>query len=166
MEFPNTNAVINSNNNKIYWRNKEDIDIDKTNEITKEYPIYDTTLRIGSYVATSLQTEIFNKLSLVKRQDGDSENYHYFIINLDLDTDIVTFTSLILSQLPVNCLSATTGSPVIAVNHPEHGLQTGDQIYLVGAQTIAGITGQYLNTIHTITVVDLNTYQFHLEVVI
>jgi len=160
MEFPNTNAVINSNNNKIYWRNKEDIDIDKTNEITKEYPIYDTTLRIGSYVATSLQTEIFNKLSLVKRQDGDSENYHYFIINLDLDTDIVTFTSLILSQLPVNCLSATTGSPVIAVNHPEHGLQTGDQIYLVGAQTIAGITGQYLNTIHTITVVDLNTYQF------
>ena len=25
IEFPNTNAVINSNNNKIYWRNKEDI---------------------------------------------------------------------------------------------------------------------------------------------
>ena len=34
--------------------------MDKINDITKEYPIYDTTLRIGSYVATSLQTEIFN----------------------------------------------------------------------------------------------------------
>ena len=164
MEFPNTNAVINSNNNKIYWRNKEDIDIDKINDITQQYPIYSSTLRIGSYVATSLQTEIFNKLSLVKREDGDSENFHYFIVNLDLDTDIVTFTSLILSQLPVNCLSTLSGSGLITVKHPNHGLKDGDQIYLVGAQTIAGITGQYLNTIHTINVTDQDNYTF--EVII
>jgi hypothetical protein len=154
MEFPNTNAVINSNNYKIYWRNKEDIDNDKINDITKQYPIYDTTLRIGSYVATSLETEIFNKLSLVKRKDEDFPiDYHYFIVDLDLDTDIVTFTSLILSQLPVNPISTLSGSSLITVHHPNHGLKTGDQIYLVGAQTLAGINSQYLNTIHTITVI-------------
>lgn len=165
MEFPNTNAVINSNNNKIYWRNKEDIDNDKTNDITKLYPIYSTTLRIGSYVATSLETEMFNKLSLIKRKDGDFPiDYHYFIVDLDLDTDIVTFTSLILSQLPVNPLSTLSGSGLITVRHPNHGLKTNDQIYLVGAQTIGGITGQYLNTIHTITVIDVEYYQFEVNI--
>ena len=164
VEFPNTNAVINSNNNKIYWRNKEDIDIDKINNITKEYPTYDTTLRIGSYVATSLQTEIFNKLALLKRQDGRSADYHYFIVNLDLDTDIVTFTSLILTQLPVNPLSTLSGSGLITVRHPSHGFQEGDKIYLVGAQTLAGITAQYLNTLHTITIVDSDKYQFEVSI--
>lgn len=164
MEFPNTNAVINSNNNKIYWRNKEDIDNDKTNDITKLYPIYNTTLRTGSYVATTLETEMFNKLSLIKRQDGDSIDFHYFIVDLDLDTDIVTFTSLILSQLPVNPLSTLSGSGIITVNHPDHGLKTNDQIYLVGAQTVAGISSQYLNTIHTISVIDPNEYQIEVNI--
>ena len=169
VEFPNTNAVINSNNNKIYWRNKEDIDIDKINDITKEYPTYDTTLRIGSYVATSLQTEIYNKFSLIKRQDGDSADYHYFIVNLDLDTDIVTFTSLILTQLPVNPLSTLTGSGLITINHPNHGFQEGDKIYLVGAQTLAGITPPYLNTLHTITIIPSTSggsdyYQFEVNI--
>lgn len=165
MEFPNTNAVINSNNNKIYWRNKEDIDNDKTNDITKLYPIYSSTLRIGSYIATSLEIEMFNKLSLVKRKDGDFPiDYHYFIVDLDLDTDIVTFTSLILSQLPVNPLSTLSGSGLITVHHPNHGLKTDDQIYLVGAQTVGGITGQYLNTIHTITVIDVEYYQFEVNI--
>ena len=30
IEFPNTNAVINSYNNYLYWRNKEDIELDFT----------------------------------------------------------------------------------------------------------------------------------------
>jgi hypothetical protein len=164
MEFPNTNAVINSNNNKIYWRNKEDIDIDKINDITQQYPIYNSTLRIGSYVATSLETEMFNKLSLVKRQDGDSENFHYFIVDLDLDTDIVTFTSLILNSLVVNPLSCSSNSGIITVKHNNHGLKDDDQIYLVGAQTIGGISSSYLNTIHTINVIDENIYAFEVNI--
>ena len=35
IEFPNTNAVINSTNNLIYWRNKEDIDLDIIDNITQ-----------------------------------------------------------------------------------------------------------------------------------
>jgi len=164
MEFPNTNAVINSNNNKIYWRNKEDIDIDKINVITHKYPIYNSTLRIGSYVATTLETEMFNKLSLVKRQDGASQNFHYFIVDLDLDTDIVTFTSLILNSLVVNPLSCSSNSGIITVKHDNHGLKNNDQIYLVGAQTIGGISSSYLNTIHTINVIDENKYIFEVNI--
>lgn len=154
MEFPNTNAVVNSYNNKIYWRNQEDIDKDKINNITKQYPIYETTFRIGSYVATSLQTEMSSKLALVKRLDN-SGDYHYFIVNLDLDTDVVTFTSLVLTQLNVNALSTTANTGIIKVGHANHGLSTGDQMYLVGAQALGGIPSSYLNTIHTV-VVDSN----------
>lgn len=164
MEFPNTNAVINSNNNKIYWRNLEDIDIDKIGEITKEYPIYDTTLRIGSYIATTLQSEMFNKLASIKRQDGDSADFHYFIVSLDLDTDIVTFTSLILTQLNVNSLSTISNSGIITVNHPSHGRQTGDQVYIVGAQALGGIPSSYLNTIHTVEYVNVDKYQFEVNI--
>jgi hypothetical protein len=72
LEFPNTDAVINSSNNVIYWRNKEDIDSDIT-QTTKgivHYPVYSVNLRIGSYTASSLQAEITKKLNSVRRTQG------------------------------------------------------------------------------------------------
>ena len=58
IEFPNTNAVINANNHDIYWINKEDIDTDTINAVTKKYPVYNVQLRTGSYITTTLQREI------------------------------------------------------------------------------------------------------------
>lgn len=164
MEFPNTNAVINSYNNKIYWRNQEDIDNNIINNITKEYPIYSTTLRIGSYIATTIQSEISNKLALVKRQDNNSDDYHYFVVHLDLDTDVVTFTSLILTQLNSGSLSTIENSGIITVRDTGHSFKEGDQVYLVGAQTIGGITSQTLNTLHTVTFVSADEFQFEVNI--
>lgn len=98
MEFPNTNAVINNNNNKIYWRNKEDINLDYTltsNGILQN-PTYTFSSRIGSYTASSLQTEIQNEAATVRRKQGASNgtsvigNYHYFVVSLNITTDIVS----------------------------------------------------------------------------
>ena len=101
IEFPNTNAVINSSNHNVYWKNYEDVTTDTINAITNVYPEYSMQLRIGSYVSSSLQTELTQKLATIRRKDG-SGDYHYFIVTLDIDTDVVTFTSLILTQLSNN----------------------------------------------------------------
>ena len=63
IEFPNTDAVINSSNNRIYWINKEDVELDIIDSITNYYPIYSIDLRIGTYTATTLQREIQSKMN-------------------------------------------------------------------------------------------------------
>ena len=163
VEFPNTNAVINSSNHHIYWRNQQDISTDTIDSITKTYPEYSVQLRIGSYISTSLQTEMTNKLATVKRLNklGD---YHYFIVSLDIDTDIVTFTSLILTQLSNNPLTTSVNTGVVEVNAPSHGYADGEYIYLVGAKTIAGIPSSTLNTSHKISVINSGVFRFEINV--
>lgn len=163
MEFPNTNAVINSSNNRIYWLNQEDIDNDIIDNITKTYPVYSVELRIGSYTAYTLQTEISDKMAAVKRRNRTGD-FHYFDVKLDLDTDVVSFTSLILHQAPNNALSTSAGLGIISVNLPYHGYKTGETIYIVGAKTLAGIPTTTLNGPQVITVINGNTFQFEVNV--
>jgi hypothetical protein len=163
IEFPNTNAVINTANHHIHWRNKEDITEDTINAITKAYPEYIVQLRTGSYVSASLQTEISNKVSLVKRKDNLG-SYHYFLVSLDIDTDVVTFTSLILTQLTNNPLQSSVNTGIIVVTAPNHGFSNGEYIYIVGAQTLAGIQSSTINTKQKITVLNPNTFIFEVNV--
>lgn len=169
LEFPNTDAVINTNNNRIYWRNQEDIDLDITviNEGVVTYPIYSVELRTGSYTSATLQNEIVKKLNSIRRKQGNSSNgslvigdYHFFVGELDVDTDIVTFTSLTLQQLPNNALSTALGSGVITVSLTNHGYSTYDMVYITGAKAVAGITATILTGFHQITVINANLFTF------
>jgi hypothetical protein len=170
LEFPNTDAVINSNNNIIYWQNQEDIDLDITNTIKgiESYPIYSIELRIGSYTVSTLQNEIISKLNSVRRNQGTSNgnlvtgDYHFFVVTLDIDTDIVSFTSLILTQLPNNAFSTSVGSGVISVSAPNHGYSTYDNIYITGTKQLAGLTSSALNGFHQITVINGNIFTFEI----
>lgn len=172
LEFPNTDAVINTGNNKIYWINQEDIDLDITvnNEGVISYPIYSVELRTGSYTTATLQNEIIAKMNAVRRKQGSSNgntiigDYHYFVASLDVDTDIVTLTSLTLQQMPNNPFSTSIGSGVISVGMPEHGFSTYDMVYIVGAKAIAGITGSVLNGFHQITVINANLFTFEVNI--
>jgi hypothetical protein len=163
IEFPNTNAVINSTNNHIYWRNQQDIDEDVVDNITKTYPVYDVELRIGSYISTSLQSEMTNKLASLKRQNKTGD-FHYFTVDLDIDTDIVTMTSLILSQVKNNPFSVTLGQGIITVSADAHGYKNGDVVYIVGSKSIAGIPSSIMNAAQTITVINDDTFQFEVNV--
>ena len=163
IEFPNTNAVINTSNHHIYWRNKEDITNDTLNAITKQYPEYVVQLRTGSYVSSSLQNEISNKVSLVKRRDNLG-SFHYFLVSLDIDTDVVTFTSLILTQLSNNPLQTSVNTGIILVTATNHGFSDGEYIYIVGAQTLAGIQGTTINAKQKISVLNQNTFVFEVNV--
>ena len=163
VEFPNTNAVINANNHNIYWTNKEDITENKINAITNTYPEYSVQLRIGSYISTSLQNEMSSKLASIKRRDKIGD-YHYFIVTLDIDTDIVTFTSLILKQLSNNAIQTSENTSVILVNLTDHGYKNGENVYLQGVKTLAGIPSTTLNTSHKITVINNNSFQFEINI--
>jgi len=163
VEFPNTNAVINANNHNIYWTNKEDITENKINAITNTYPEYNVQLRIGSYISTSLQNEMASKLASIKRRDKIGD-YHYFIVTLDIDTDIVTFTSLILKQLSNNSIQTSANTSVILVNLTDHGYKNGENVYLQGVKTLAGIPSTTLNTSHKITVINNNSFQFEINI--
>lgn len=164
IEFPNTNAVINNNNNLIYWIDKEDIDLDVIDNITNTYPVYKTTLRTGSYVLSSLQSEMTDAMRLIKRSNPSKPFYHYFVINLDIDTDVVTFISLILTQLKVNPLTTIINTGIITVSATSHGFSTGDEVYILGATIIAGIPSATLNGFHKITVINSNTFQYEVNV--
>jgi len=165
IEFPNTNAVINTNNNKIYWRNQEDIDEHIIDDVTGTYPVYDVDLRIGSYLATTLQTEITNSLDKIKRQNKTTD-FHNFVISLDIDTDIVTFTSLILNQLIVDPISVISNSNNVLINMADHGFEVGTQmqIYILGAKTFSGIPSTTLNGEHTATVINDSQLSFEINV--
>ena len=172
LEFPNTDAVINTGNNRIYWRNLEDLELDYT--VTTNgvigYPVYNIELRTGSYTSATLQNEIQEKLNLVRRRQGATTtpaitpDYHYFKPDLDLDTDVVTFTSLSLKQLPNNPFTSSLSSGVVTVFSPGHGFATNDFIHFVGAKAIAGITATIINTFHRITVIGPNQFTFEVNV--
>lgn len=172
LEFPNTNAVINSTNRQIYWRNNEDIDLDftiTTNGIV-DYPIYTNNLRIGSYIASTLQTEIISKINSIRRKQGQSNgnsiigDYHHFVVTLDNDTDVVTFTSLILQQLSNNPISTIAGTGTILVFATNHGYNNNDSIYMDGIKTVAGIEATVLEGFYIITVLNSNTFTFEVNV--
>jgi hypothetical protein len=164
IEFPNTNAVINNTNNKIYWRNQEDIDENIIDDVTKTYPIYSIDLRIGSYIASTLQSEIAHALGNVKRQNKTGD-FHFFVVHLDLDTDIVTFTSLLLQQLPVNPLSVIANSNSISISYPGHGYEIGTrlEVYILGAKNVASIPSSTINGFHTATVISTSALQFEVN---
>lgn len=163
VEFPNTNAVINSTNNMIFWRNQEDIEQDIIDNITKTYPVYASNLRIGSYISMSIQNEITSKMTAIKRLNNTGE-FHYFIVDLDLDTDIVSVTSLILTQLNIDPIATTAGIGLVTVTAPNHGYINGDTIYIVGSKSTSGIPAAVLDGPHTINVINTSTFQFEVNV--
>jgi hypothetical protein len=174
IEFPNTNAVINSNNNYIYWRNQEDIidDYTITTNGVVSYPIYSCVLNIGSYIASTLQTEIQTEMSLIRRKQGSSNgnstigDFHYFVVSLNISTDIVTITSLtfIKAKINNNPFAVTGGSGVVTVTAQDHGLSTNQLVYIVGANTTSGIDSSVLNGFQLITVHDSSSFTFQVNV--
>ncbi len=158
IEFPNTNAVVNSTNRNLYWINQEDVDLDIIDTVTLTYPVYTVQLRIGSYTSSKLETEIQNAMKKVRRRNKTGE-FHYFTVTLDVETDVTTFTSLILSQLPSNPLASTLGTGIVSVDAPLHGMSTGDTVYILSSRSVGGLATDLLNTAHVLTVINDNKFQ-------
>ena len=155
-EFPNTEGVIKENiNDKIYWRNQEDEDLG--------FPVYSIAIRPGSYTALSLTNEIVSKLNSVKRRNGVGQ-YHYFQVNIDLDTDIVTINSFIIKDLPNNPISTSEGTGIITVTSLNHGFTDGELVEIIGVKRTAGIPTNIINGSFNITFINTNQFSYEVNV--
>ncbi len=158
IELPNTSPVIDTNNNKIYWINQEDIEDGIINTVTQNYPVYSITLTPGSYSSENLEKEIQLKMSQVKRRNGTGD-FHYFIVDINRETNVVEFVSQILQSLSTNPISCTADSDIITISAPNHGFSAGDTVYIHNAFSVGGIPSGDLNKEHLVlSVTNINAF--------
>lgn len=121
--------------------------------------IYNVEFTPGNYTITSLSSNMTSSFNVVRRQNGQGE-FHYFDVEANIDTDVMTFQSVKTTQLPSNPLSATAGSNIVTVDQISHGFKTGDNVKIIGAKTFAGLDQSILNGNFTVTILDFNTFTY------
>ena len=170
--FNNPNKTIFDSgpykNNRLYFQSIENISEIQFIEI-------DT----GFYNITELKNEIEKKFSQKSRNITDTIfNYdlnYNVIFNADLSTNIVKFESYknTILQVPIqstnpiiNSSDTTigTGSYTITIKHQNHGLTTQtENILFSGFIEHLGLYSSDLNGLHTVTILDKDTYTFTLN---
>lgn len=173
MEFPNTQRAIKDEtsgrgNNKIYWNDIDDGDF-----------LYSIEIPPGNYTPAQL-VEVMEGLffETPRENSGDQFGYtpnHYIQVEIDDNTDIVTFTSykeFILVE-PIDTVtpeisqdSALDSNPadtqyVLTINHPQHGMtQAGERILIANTIEHLGIPTTVVNTEHeVIEIVSPDSYK-------
>jgi len=163
LEFSNVSKVISSKSNKIYWINQEDDDLDVP------YPIYTAELLPGSYTFTALQEESLSRLNVVRRHagertvDGIRAQFHYFKMDINEETDLVRFTSIIAKPVPASPIRTLSGDSLVIFQFPLHGFADQETIHIIGVRGIlGGIQSSVFNSSFTITVVNENSFTFNI----
>lgn len=145
-EFPNTEQVIRSQplakkNNKIYWKNFDDGDID-----------YSITITDGNYTSTKFSTELQNKMNSVERSGTDSTGIpHNFVVSVDAITNVFTVKQNLTSIIS-NPFSINKDSKVMTVNHFNHNYDTGQIVSITNSSRVGGLSTSLINTSHLISV--------------
>ncbi|KAJ3085725.1 hypothetical protein HK102_013886 [Quaeritorhiza haematococci] len=155
-EIPNVESAIRSSNNTLYWINEEDRDLG--------YPVYSVSVNTGTYRIDTLQAALTNALNNVgvKRRNGAGIP-HYFDITVNIDTDQVSFASLITQPCPTNPIRTTKGSGTIIVAQPNHGYTNYQRVHVIGVKGIVGgIPNTALNGNFTVTVDDLDQFRYEI----
>jgi len=147
-EFPNSEQLIRDTpvsraNNKIFWKNESGNDI------------FVAAISPGNYQPSSLQSAIQEAMNKIKRADVDA--FHEFTVTIDSVSNITSFSSLSSEQIS-NPFNTTAGSSIIVVDHSSHGFTDGTLINISGATAFAGLNTALVNTNHTITYIDDDTY--------
>ena len=145
-EFPNTEQVIRSQpvvkkNNKIYWKNYDDGDIE-----------YSITITDGNYSATKFSTELQSKLNSVERSGADSVGIpHNFSVSVDAITNIFTVKQT-LNSIVSNPFSINKDNKILTVKHFDHKYDTGQIINISSSSRVGGLSTSLINTSHLISV--------------
>jgi hypothetical protein len=155
--------VLSTNSNKLYWRNQEDIDLETG------YPIYEAIIPPGSYTYSTFQAESTLIMNVKKRHNGEQNSdgtkaiFHYFIMDISLNTDYGAFTSIISKPAATNPITTVSGDTLVIFQFPNHGFKTGDTIYILGVRgIIGGVNSSSFNGAWTITVVNANSFTYNI----
>jgi hypothetical protein len=187
VEFPNATLAVNESNNKIYWRNKNDIDNHTLDPLTNDYPVYKIELTPGNYGSiNNLRSELKLQFSKVIRLDEfnnntigsinyapidmvgsttGSSNYHNYEIDFETDTNKVTFTSLTITQInSINPIERIGPYTLKVTTQQPHGLNTGDLIYMYGVSGVAfNLPNSFVNGEFKITKIDQISFSYVVE---
>lgn len=151
---------IDDNNIKILY--KGGIPASGTTNVDLGKPIYAVDFKPGNYTATTLTNQMEESFNFIKRRNNKGQ-YHYFEVNVNLDTDVITFDSVITTQLPSNPISTTAASEIITVTSNSHGFKTGDRVKMIDVRTLAGINGTKLSGDFIVNVLDFNTFTYEVN---
>lgn len=154
-------SVIDTSTLRILY--KGGISSSGTTSVNIGYPFYLDPITPGNYTASTIVSRIGSDLSKIKRNNGKGQ-YHYFDVTVNLDTDVISFDSVITTQLSLNSLSTVAGSTTITVNQLGHGFKTGDRVKMIGVQTLSGIDSSILNGNFTVNVLDFNTFTYEVNI--
>lgn len=163
--FPNTIKGIRDSksseptNNRLYWNNAD------------ESKLYYIEIPEGNYTASGLKSKIEELCYNTLRQnrpvstDSDFTLNQYITVDIDTQTDLVTFKShkeakLIkpIRKIDPNIVPTETfdgklydGNFILTINFNNHGLDNGDKIIISNAITTLGIPSASINGTHTVT---------------
>ena len=110
------------------------------NEIKR--PMYVTQITPGNYIIDTIGKEIPRAMNEITRVfDGQ---LHNFAVDMDRDTDVVTFTQFDFITAP-DALETTEGSEIIIVHLEDHNLLSNDCITILNATSVGGIPAGTIN---------------------
>jgi hypothetical protein len=173
LEFPNSERSVRGidirKNNKIYWNDIDDGD-----------HLYSIEIPSGNYEPTSLTNIIQDLFFAVPRINSGQDigaTYqpnHYMQLDININTDVVTFQSFkeFILAVPIIAITPQIASDsnldnnpvdtlyILTLNHPGHGMtQIGLTILISGAIEHFGISASILNSEYIVTeIIDSNTY--------
>lgn len=127
------------------------------------FPTYTVELTPGNYNATTITEEIAKQMNLVKRNNNSGEIFHFFTVEINLDTDVMTFSSYITKQLSTGPISTTIGTGVVTVYSLAHGYKTGDLVLMIGVKNIGGLTASILNGLFRVTVLNSDSFSYEVN---
>lgn len=120
--IPNVLNGISGNNNVICWSNQDDLTTSSSGHI------YSVQLAPSTYNLNNILLELQTQMSSVVRQSD--KVLHTWIVNGQVDTQLVQFISYKNVTLDQTPLSLTSGSPLVTVTQTDHGHQAGEIILL------------------------------------
>jgi hypothetical protein len=136
----------------------------QTAKIDIGHPNYTVDLTPGNYSIKTLSEEFERRMNLVKRRNGNSNLFHFFKVQVDLSTDIMTFSSYVMTQLTSDPIIATLGSSDIRVFLFSHGYKVGDTFLITGTKTTGGINQSVLDGLFVVKeVINMNLFVYEVN---
>ena len=133
-----------------------------TTSVNLGQPVYQVDFKPGNYTSSTLTDQMETSFNQIKRSN-DLGQYHYFVVSVNLDTDVITCDSVLTTQLAGNPVSTTAASEIITVFMFSHGLKTGDRVKMIDVKTVGGIQSNVLSGDFIITVLDMNTFTYEVN---
>jgi hypothetical protein len=152
--------IIDNNTLRIQYT--DGIPVSAVGDINLYSPIYSVECKPGNYTATTLAQQLQVSFNGIKRNNKKGQ-YHYFEVDVNLDTDVMSFDNVITRRLGSNPLSTTSGSEIITVNARNHGLKTGNRVKMINVKSTAGIPSATLSGDFIINIIDFNTFTYEVN---